>query len=268
MKFIPIFLGFLFWGQCSPLCAQFYVREHLRKQQESREKTRWTLTQWLETKERIKAMDMWLQMMSEPKSPFQFSTSFWYRYHWGKISPQNLQNPSYRKHEAQIELWPINVFNSLLGVRTLNLDWGILLNYEQTLFQEKQPSYQWDDFEISMGLRFLGDHTQDTSLTAFLGFYQNENPEDPENKKISQGLLLGGHFQLYLLGSLGFDILYKNKGLFTDTKQQGQKKEIYETSGFVEVGPLRIRGGYHLSHHYHIQKLIFEGTFVGGELLL
>jgi len=263
MKLIPIFL---FLTQTSLLWAQFDVREHLRKQQESREKTRWTLTQWLETKERMKAMDMWLQMMSEPKSPFQFSTSFWYHYHWGKISPSNIQNPSYQKHEAQIELWPINVFNSLLGVRTLNLDWGILLNYEQTLFEEKLPSSnQWDDMEISMGLRFLGDHTQDTSLTAFLGFYQNENHE---NKEISQGLLLGGHFQLYLLGSLGFDVLYKNKGLFTDTKQQGQKKEIYEASGFVEVGPLRLRGGYHWSHHNDVQKLIFEGTFIGGELLL
>src|SRR5262245_64424210 len=47
--------------------ADSTVTTYVVKVQEERETTRWTLTEWLKIKERMRMMDLWLAMFSDPK---------------------------------------------------------------------------------------------------------------------------------------------------------------------------------------------------------
>ena len=43
------------------------VTTYVIKTQEERQQTRWSMTEWLRIKERMKMMDVWLAMFSDPK---------------------------------------------------------------------------------------------------------------------------------------------------------------------------------------------------------
>ena len=47
--------------------ADTQVTTYVIKTQDERDQTRWTLTEWLRIKERMKMMDVWLAMFSDPR---------------------------------------------------------------------------------------------------------------------------------------------------------------------------------------------------------
>ena len=55
-----------------PAQAETVVTTYVVKTQEERKSTRWTLTEWLRIKERMKMMDVWLAMFSDPQKDREF----------------------------------------------------------------------------------------------------------------------------------------------------------------------------------------------------
>ena len=51
------------------------VTTYVTKVQEKRRSTRWTLTEWLRIKERMRMMDVWLAMFSSPKKEIRHAMS-------------------------------------------------------------------------------------------------------------------------------------------------------------------------------------------------
>ena len=66
MRYCCVFLLSLLFSVVS-VQAQTKVTKYVFETQEKRQSTRWTLTEWLRIKERMKLMDVWLAMFSSPQ---------------------------------------------------------------------------------------------------------------------------------------------------------------------------------------------------------
>ena len=66
--FVGLTIIMLLVSSSKAIADQVVVVKVIENRQEKRKSTRWTLTEWLKIKERMKMMDVWLAMFS-PKKP-------------------------------------------------------------------------------------------------------------------------------------------------------------------------------------------------------
>ncbi len=234
------------------------VTKYIIEVQEERRDTRWTLTEWLRIKERMKMMDLWLAMMNDPaKSKFrpEFSAS----YYSFRGTLENTVEDSITAStgtSGRAELWLTNLISGTIGIRTLNIDLGV------EGFGRKMVSLGDTRTSYAGSLRLFGKNIQDSSLTLKYGVYQSNYDDQPE---IARGRVLGGSLQLYILRSLGAEGTYYGfveKDKPVSTKNMGGT--YYEYFGFIEVSLLRLMVGAYQESWLDLTSE--KGTLAGVKL--
>ncbi len=264
MSGLWLMLGVLGTGVAGPLRAgERTVVTHVIKVQEERESTRWTLTEWLRIKERMKLMDVWLAMFSQPQQE-TFRPEFNLGFHQmdSHVNLDGVEQSSTRSQSANVQLWLTNLITSQTGLRTVNIDWGFELYGRQ--MQAVDPlgesagslALATEPYGMAAGattqyaslnLRLLGDNSQDSSLVLKYGTYESglgtfDESGAPGYSKM--GLMGGGELSVYLLKWLGGEGQYlvfgETAGFVEPDHQQGRSLQY---GGFVEVSLLRLMAG-------------------------
>lgn len=175
------------------------------KKQEEKKKARWSLSDWLETKEKIRLMDMWLALHTP--SPFEFYTGLDYR--TGSIAGSSDTG------------WG-GEFAAYASI------FGIGAQYE---------SFQESRFHALFRVRIFGYHEQSTHIVLEGGLKQEiDGPRSP---------LMGAKLALYLHKYFGVEGLYRHyfdsasgSGAFLPASNR------FEGSAFIDFSFLRVYGTY------------------------
>lgn len=241
--------------------AQTKVTTYVVKTQEERESTRWTLTEWLHIKERMKLMDVWLAMFSNPqKDKFSPELNLTYSVRRGELT-QTANNQSAETEAAQFkgQLWLTNLISSTFGVRTLNVDFGgegFMQRSENSSGQGTAAAgvdYSGHNPKTQYGtanFRIFGKNIQDSSLVLKYGQYRRDGHYGfltatglPSS---FTGLVAGAELSLYVFRWLGLEGSYLSFGdstsLGNDAVREGT---YYDYMAYIEISLLRFFGGYY-----------------------
>ena len=241
--------------------AETVVTHYIVKTQEERKSTRWTLTEWLRIKERMKMMDLWLAMFSNPdKDQFRPELNLAYSMTRGKMTSTLGENTEEVDEisgtQAAAQLWLTNLVSASTGLRTLNIDLGVEGRLHSTdSFVPSDEALVVTDSATTFGnritpgnLRIFGGNVQDTSLIFKYGRYEMNNgisayrTDSPE--LVKNGLTAGGEMILYLFGGLGAEARYSVFG--SDENYRGDesiKGSYLDYQGFLEISLLRLTFG-------------------------
>lgn len=263
----------IFFG--SALIARTTV-QYIVTTQEERKSTRFTLTEWLRIKERMKMMDVYLAMFSSPeKEHFRPELSIFYGKKQSVSSLGNLDTFTTNSEidlkalkksgeYGKAQLWLSNIINQTFGVRTLNIDLGFETYLEKqtvslyslnlsnnnntiTLDPSRELDYSYYHRYHSVNLRIFGKTIQDSSMVLKYGEYENDStiPEtylQQGNQQKFKGKVIGFDMNLYLLSWLGFEGNYLQW-------QEDKSSDLTAT-------------GEHLDYGLYIEISLFR--FVGG----
>lgn len=265
-----------------PAFGQQQVTTYVTTVQTERQSTRFTLTEWLRIKERMKLMDVWLAMFSDPKKD-KFSPEFYLSY----SQLQGVAIPGAATEGFQIQgtkidsqLWLTNLISSTTRLRTVNIDFGFGMRMESSSLtgsisedtiasQTAQPTNdptslssfvrnEDDAFArrqtTQLNLRLFGDNIQDSSLVFTYGnydasYYQREVPEGvglASGANVSaledKGVKTGINLQLYVLNFLGMEGNYDLYKGNVASKNLSSNHTYYDYGAFLEISLLRIGG--------------------------
>jgi hypothetical protein len=276
--FMMIIAGVLLTS--SPVIADTVVTTYVTKVQEERKSTRWTLTEWLRIKERMKMMDLWLAMFSNPqKDVFRPELNLQYGAMNGNMSlsdsGDNTESGTLSGTQARAQMWLTNILTGSTGVKTLNIDFGIEGYGRQangfTADQSSDPAAGTTSSAPVAGstpaavstvnasrdlstnyatgnFRIFGDNIQDTSLILKYGQFTTKNAipvwEDEENQKTYTGNVAGAEMNIYLLNFLGLEGNYLQYGNSSTLQgDNGFAGTYYDYSAFIEISLLRLSVG-------------------------
>ena len=193
----------------SRLCFADTVYTVIVKKQEEKSKTRWSLSEWLETRDRMRLQDLWLALHSS--SPYEFFLAGNYQ-----INQTSLAR-NFNTYEGSA-----GAFVSIFGLEG-HLSSGL--------------------FQIISGLfdlRIFGFHDQGTQITLQLGI---RNRAD-SNSYFRNGL--GGFkFSIYLAKPFGIDGYYHH--YFSSSLNSVSIPSLgtkYQIGAFLEYQFLRFYGAY------------------------
>ncbi len=233
--------------------------------QDERRSTRWTLTEWLRIKERMKMMDVWLAMFSDPaKDKFAPELSLTYS-RAGGMSQFSLGVPEIFNEEQQeidsrhlmesgrVQFWFTNLVSASTGLRTLDIDLGLEGQLSKRSFTHDQEMVSPVDASVfslqenklttaGINLRLFGANSQDSTLVAKAGKFELDTGYDLEGLRKSEGQYVGGEMALYFMKWLGAE------GHYLQLKPQGNavwkgKGSQAEYGGFLEIYNFRIGYG-------------------------
>ena len=261
------------------LAGETQVTTYVIKTQEERETTRWTLTEWLKIKERMRMMDLWLAMFSDPKKD-HFQPELMLSY--GKTQGQYNYTAGNGQSEdggltgatGKGQLWLTNLISSTVGIRTLNVDLGVE-GYKRTSgsFSQKQTTAATaaatdgsttataepanldplaerglENEYYTGNLRVFGRNIQDSSLVLKYGRYSTKNTildSVAESETTTQkGIVAGAELQLYVLRWLGAEGNVLKYGDSAGAKGTDTLSgAYYDYMGFVEISLIRLMGG-------------------------
>lgn len=269
-----IILMMLSFLSCPPLFADTVVTTYVTKVQEERESTRWTLTEWLHTKERMKMMDVWLAMFSDPKKDqFRPELNLVYGQTRGLLkyagaTPDDREAAEIKAMQAKGQVWFTNLFTGSTGVRMLNIDFGLEGFTRQTGNYEPESDFEYDYARristryYAAAFRIFGKNIQDSSLALKVGQYDSVNTlaivatDASQNAHIARsGVVSGAELQLYLFRWLGVEGNYmkfnQSKGISNDDQISGA---YYDYLAYVEVSLFRFMGGYYGENWQYTSK--------------
>lgn len=258
------------------------VTTYITKVQEERQDTRWTLTQWLLIKERMRLMDVWLAMFSEPKTA-KFRPEISLAYYKNQTAFSHLPLQAYQGSTTRGQLWLTNLVSSTVGVRTLNIDLGGEFQREEHTVRGSLVSGldQSGTALISPGssrlqsfmgnLRLFGKHVQDSSLILKYGEfrYQGFDPTARQGVEsiVEKGPQYGGELTLYMSNWFGIEGNYSVLGQEPSRSVIGSLGGDYaEALVFIEISVLRLVGGSSLRSWSHQKAEAVETTKQAGVL--
>lgn len=249
----------------SNLNAQTYVTTYVTKVQEERESTRWTLTEWLRIKERMRIMDLWLALFSDPKKDqFRPEMDITYGMSRGTLTHSDSTVESSTVSEVtgtqgRAQLWLTNLISSTVGIRTLNIDLGGEVYQRTAGGSAAQPAATsvtatadraraLKHSYYTGNLRLFGKNIQDSSLVLKYGEYQSENslPDwtDDDLQSHRRGKVAGAELQVYVLKWLGAEGNYLAYGDSVGAQGSNEVKGSYQDyMAFIEVSLLRLMVG-------------------------
>lgn len=246
-----LLLGFV-WSSSVLATETTTVTTFIKTTQEERQSTRWTLTEWLRIKERMKMMDVWLAMVSEPKKDqFHPELELMHSVTQGNFNGNDVGSTatsSGRRSRAQ--LWLTNLISSTLGVRTLNIDFGgeYFRVDDKLSLQGGLPGYDLSLAAYGAAFRIFGKNIQDSSIVFKFGEYQHQGKSAAAAELSSGsdfkllGKYAGAELQLYVLSWLGLQA----NGYGFQSKQHADRTHsggYVDYGAFVEVSIIRITGG-------------------------
>jgi len=288
----------------TPAFSETVVTTYVTKVQEERKSTRWTLTEWLKIKERMKMMDVWLAMFSSPKKDsFNPELNIEYSLVRGNIGVKGAGGRenygSISGNQTRAQFWMTNLVTAATGLKTLNIDFGVeaygkqmgsysqssektvasfaIPGQEQELTTESIDENRESEAKYySANFRIFGKSIQDSSLVLKYGQYVNEtsipNLEADQPTKSVKGTMRGADLNLYLFSFLGFEGNYMQYGNAADANQpDGYFGTYYDYGAFIEVSLLRFTlGNYKETGIYSIkdEEVTTEETGVIGGLKL
>lgn len=175
---------------------------------EIREKSRWSLSEWLATKERNRLMDMWLAIHTP--SPYEFFFSYDYAFAEEGLSRFRISRAGAGFY-AQI--------------------FGIEGSYENAAVPR---------FSAFFNLRLLGFDSQGTNLTFQLGVRAQREPTGEQ-----RGATVGGHLTLNIMKAFGIYALHR-QFLQSTADSAGNRSDGHRTEAqaFIDIRLLRLYGGY------------------------
>jgi hypothetical protein len=249
---------------------QVTVTTYVTRVQDERQSTRWTLTEWLRVKERMKLMDVWMAMFSDPgKDRFQPELNLSWLITRSAMERRagdatSVTEGSGSGHTGRAQFWMTNLVSSTLGVRSLNIDFGVEGGQHDsgaikeptgaTSINGRVPraTSTW----YSANFRLFGKSIQDTSLIVKYGMLQTHNtlqlPDDTtvtsNNQRSDSGLatgsMAGAELQLYLTHWLGAEGTYHHymphQVPLSDHRLTG---DYVEGLAFIEISVLRLMAG-------------------------
>lgn len=255
--------------------GQTVVTTYVTKVQEERYDTRFTLTEWLRIKERMRLMDLWLAMFSEPKTAKfrpELSLSYFKNQSALSYSPQN----RLEGNASRAQIWLTNLISSQVGVRMLNVDFGGEFQREEHTFRGQllggavsralsasqtsglennvSPTTttfgnQHSRLQSFMGnLRLFGKHIQDSSLIVKYGEFRYQG-FDPTGINLLEsvthrGPLFGAELSLYISSWFGLAGQVQTLGEEPTGSRQGLLQgSVGEAQAFIEISVLRLVGG-------------------------
>lgn len=202
-----------------PLTTQAWdFNANARKKQEAKDAQRWSLSQWLEQKSRIKLMDSWLGY-NQP-SPYEFFFSLdTSTVEVETISSGTPSTESFRNYRGAF-----GAFVTMVG-----------------LYGEYETSdEEIDQWKALFMLRLLGSSDQSTNLTLHYGLINRTFNEDPTQFQTG-----GGRISLYILKPLAltgqYDYFFKAESE-AGVEQEGSRTEA---GAFIEYGALRFYGSWY-----------------------
>ena len=260
--------------------------------QEERKSTRWTLTEWLRIKERMKMMDVYLAMFSSPeKEKFRPELSVFYG---RKQSVSSLGDLSSFEPNTNIDLtaleksgefgraqlWLSNIINQTFGFRTLNIDLGFETYLEKqtanlyslnlssnnntiALDPSNALDYTYHHRYNTANLRIFGKTIQDSSMILKYGEYQNDSTIpaaylEQETKKKFKGNVVGFDMNLYLLSWFGMEGSYLQWGQDKSSNLTAEGMH-YDYGLYIEISLFRFIGGA------FTDKWIYENKNTGNK---
>ncbi len=151
------------------------------KKQEQKAKTRWSLSEWLETRDRMRLMDLWLSMHSP--SPYEFFLGG--DYSFGSFSGGTVAGQSYNG---------------------LGLSLG---GYAQAVgleLRREAPAFDTTRATALLGIRLFGYQIQGTHLALLVGLKQ----DSVGSSYTARNAVLGGRLSLYLTKFFGIEGNYRH----------------------------------------------------------
>lgn len=188
------------------------------KRAASREKSRWSLSEWMEMKNRNRMMDMWLSLNSP--SPFEF-----------------MLGGSHNSYKSETTTNP--------GVSTSHVSYmGEFSAYAQfaglTAEYENNTSEGLNDLAGMLNVRLLGNSLQNTAFTIHYGQRAREQNSGRLSQQFGQVSL-----QVYLTKYLGIDGKYRQY-LPTSTEALGEITENRTEAGlFIDFNAFRVFGSWY-----------------------
>ena len=183
------------------------------KKQETKQKGRWSLTEWLETRDRMRLMDLWLALHSP--SPYEFYIGG--NYQINQASPGGQSN-AWEGHLA--------AFASIFGL--------------EGRYESNPISGQINRWHGIFNLRIFGFHDQGTNITLQGGL------RSTDHGGISyRNALAGVSINIYLARYFGIEGLYRY--YFSSTPNSSGVSfsgERYQAGVFIDFKMVRIYGDY------------------------
>lgn len=224
--------------------------------QEERRSTRWTLTEWLRIKERMKLMDVWLAMFSKPEQKFAPELSLSYsrgvgesEFRFGVLnSNEGSQTRKTSKGEdIRAQFWFTNLISGTTGLRTLDIDLGIegrvgnrfVAENDREIAAPQNETFTAETSKLQqygLNLRIFGASSQDSSLVVKAGKFEKEAGLTTFEK--SSGQYWGGEMSLYVLSFLGAEGNYYQ---YLDPKEKIGTR--VDAMGFLEIYNVRVGYG-------------------------
>ena len=186
-----------------------------------RETKRWTLQEWLDTKERNRMMDLWLAVNSP--SPYEAMLAFANHGYQTKLAATNTAT-SYTTNSAQL-----SAYATLVGL---------------TFEYNKNEKENFNDLTGLLNFRIFGNSIQTTYLTLHVGQRTRTINQDTEDTVVRQ-LLGQASLQLYLNKYFGLDGLYRQYSGSNETSLGIVTGSQSEAGIFIDFKALRIFGSWY-----------------------
>lgn len=222
----------------APLAHADEVYTFVIKKQEEKKKTRWSLQDWLDTKNTMMMQDLWLAMHAP--SPYEFFIA-------GSLIPGN-ERPgrgSYLGGDLRV-----GGFASIFGVE---------LQYDRSF------SDRWIGL---VHLRLLGYHEQATNIT-LQGGYRSQS-----DGGTFKGALAGVRMTLYLTKFFGVEGLYRHYFETTDSESGARLTgSRYGAGAFIDFSFVRLFAFYFVEPTTVVTAggntdIEIDGVHVGWKLFL
>jgi hypothetical protein len=208
----------------------------LKQKQEAKKVSKWSLSEWLSTKNNMKLMDFWLALHSP--SPFEFELAG--DYMWAGFGGVNSTGYGFQ----------VAAFASIFGLE-----------------------FQWEQVDLLrmhgiFHFRFFGLHDQGTNMTLNLGLRSQNEGGGYRN------FFLGGSLTLYVGSFFGIEGLYQYyfdaqaaNGTLTVSGMR------YHAGAFIEFGFFRVFGRFFFETDWKTQgglpsSYSRSGSMLGAKIFL
>jgi hypothetical protein len=238
------------------------VVSYIDEVQDERRSNRWTLTEWLRIKERMKMMDIWAAMFSDPRKG-KFSPELSLQYGQGRglteFRVRSAQTDSltqtlkHSSEQGRLQFWFTNLVSSSTGLRTLDIDLGLESSFSNRFAQEAISLLPASESPLTVGterlqkaginFRLFGANVQDSFLLAKVGkFSRYSGLKVSPLAEDSHGNYYGAEMAFYLMPFLGIEGEYL-KLLAANRTETRSSAHYYNYNVFFEVINIRILAG-------------------------
>lgn len=188
----------------------------------AQESSRWTLTDYLSQKQKIRLMDRWLAL-NTAASKFEGILS-------GGTASYDVTATDGSgvkvKTKENVTSAKLSIFYTIFGLEG---------EYEKS-------NKDWNAITGMGSLRLLGGAQQDTNLTVSYGVRKKELTADP--KETFQNQFAQGALTLYILPNIGIDGSYRHYFNNKSSASRGFTGSVVTGGLFFEIGLIRIFGQY------------------------